>query len=330
MIYDNVLKPIGQTPLINLKDKDFDNINVYVKLEGFNPTGSIKDRAANYVLNKLLNTGEINKDTTIVESSSGNFGIALASYCKQLNLKFCCVIDPNILPINEKIIRSLAKEVIKVTERDKTGGFLLTRIGMVNHILDTRENCYWVNQYSNPYVAEAYYNTLGVEVCNELAIDYIFIGVSSGGTITGLSRRVKERYPNAKIIAVDSVGSIIFKNQPQKRYIPGIGSSMKPNIIKLAFIDDVVFVEESETVKNCVELLNKHLILAGGSSGSTFAAIKQYFKGKKFGKKPNVVSIFADRGDRYASTIYNDEWVDKYMNQKRLEVASDLIWEAVK
>lgn len=316
MVYENALNAIGKTPLIHVTDNEMDNVNLYVKLEGFNPTGSVKDRAASYVLNKLLNTGEINSRTTIIESSSGNFGIALASYCKLLNLKFCCVIDPNILSINEKIIKSLASEVIKVTERDKTGGFLLSRIAEVENFITTRGNCYWVNQYSNPYVAEAYSNTIGEEICDEVEIDYIFLGVSSGGTITGISRSVKERYPHAKVIAVDSVGSVIFRNQPQKRYIPGIGSSMRPEIIEQAFIDDVVFVEEWEAAHNCVDLLNKHFILAGGSSGSTFAAIKQYFNGKKFHKKPNVVSIFADRGDRYASTIYNDEWFNKYMIPK--------------
>lgn len=316
MVYENVLNAIGKTPLIHVKDNEIDNANVYVKLEGLNPTGSVKDRAASYVLNKLLNTGEINSNTTIIESSSGNFGIALASYCKMLNLKFCCVIDPNILSINEKIIKNLASEVIKVTERDKTGGFLLSRLAEVENFITTRGNCYWVNQYSNPIVAEAYSSTIGEEICEEIEIDYIFLGVSSGGTITGISRKVKERYPNAKVIAVDSVGSVIFRNQPQKRYIPGIGSSMRPEIIEQAFIDDVVFVEESEAANNCIDLLNKHFILAGGSSGSTFAAIKQYFKGKSFRKKPNVVSIFADRGDRYASTIYNDEWFNKYMFPK--------------
>lgn len=324
-MYENLLNAIGNTPLINLKDEELDNINLYVKLEGWNPTGSVKDRAANYVLNKLLQSGEITKNTTIVESSSGNFGIALANYCKKLGLKFCCVIDPNILPINEKIIRSLAYKVIKVTKRDKTGGFLLTRIALIKEMLASGGDYYWMNQYGNPYVAEAYYNTVGKEICDEVNIDYLFAGVSSGGTITGMSRRVKETYPESTVVAVDTEGSVIFKNKPKKRYIPGIGSSMRPTIIEKAFIDDVVMIEECDAAATCMDLLKNHYILAGGSSGSCFTAIKRYFKGKKFDKKPNVVTIFADRGDRYENTIYNTEWVNKYMNKGMQEIAADLV-----
>lgn len=324
-MYENLLNAIGNTPLINIKDEELDNINLYVKLEGWNPTGSVKDRAASYVLNKLLQSGEITKNTTIVESSSGNFGIALANYCKKLGLKFCCVIDPNILPINEKIIRSLAYKVIKVTKRDKTGGFLLTRIALIKEMLASGGDYYWMNQYGNPYVAEAYYNTIGKEICDEVNIDYLFAGVSSGGTITGISRRVKEAYPESTVVAVDTEGSVIFKNEPKKRYIPGIGSSMRPTIIEKAFIDDVMMIEECDAAATCMDLLKNHYILAGGSSGSCFTAIKKYFKGKKFDKKPNVVTIFADRGDRYENTIYNTEWVNKYMNNGMQEVAADLV-----
>lgn len=324
-MYENLLNAIGNTPLINIKDEELDNINLYVKLEGWNPTGSVKDRAASYVLNKLLQSGEITKNTTIVESSSGNFGIALANYCKKLGFKFCCVIDPNILPINEKIIRSLAYKVIKVTKRDKTGGFLLTRIALIKEMLASGGDYYWMNQYGNPYVAEAYYNTIGKEICDEVNVDYLFAGVSSGGTITGISRRVKEAYPESIVVAVDTEGSVIFKNEPKKRYIPGIGSSMRPTIIEKAFIDDVMMIEECDAAATCMDLLKNHYILAGGSSGSCFTAIKKYFKGKKFDKKPNVVTIFADRGDRYENTIYNTEWVNKYMNNGMQEVAADLV-----
>ncbi|HEY9187567.1 MAG TPA: 2,3-diaminopropionate biosynthesis protein SbnA [Ignavibacteria bacterium] len=310
MLKNSILSSVGKTPMVTLRDKKLENINLFVKLEGNNPTGSVKDRAASYVLDKLLETGEINKDTTIIESSSGNFGISLASYCKEKGLKYCCVIDPNILPINETIIRSLATEVIKVTERDETGGFLKTRIRLIEELICAKENYYWVNQYGNPYVAEAYYNSIGVEICNEVKVDYAFIGVSSGGTITGISNRIKKEYPHSKIIAVDSIGSLVFTDKPQKRYIPGIGSSMRPKIIEKAIIDDVVLISEADTAKKCLELLKKHSILVGGSSGTVIAAIEKYFRNKKFKDKPNVVCLFADRGDRYAGTIYCDEWLN--------------------
>ena len=310
----NILDNVGMTPLTSIRLEELSNIELYLKLEYYNPTGSVKDRAANYIIKKLLDLGEINKDTIMIESSSGNFGIALSAYCKKYGLSFYCVIDPNITPVNETIIRKLSTCTFKVTEKDSYGGYLLERIKKVKQLLNNNSNAYWVNQYANLHNAEAYYNTLGNELCNEIdEIDYVFVGVSSGGTITGVSRRIKEKYPNAKVIAVDSVGSVIFGGQAAKRYIPGIGSSMVPDILKHAKIDEVVLVDEISSISMCHELLEKHSIFAGGSSGSVFAAIKKYFKNKTLNKKVNVVAIFADRGDRYSNTIYNKEWYEKLL-----------------
>lgn len=310
-----ILKEVGNTPIVNIKIEDIPNINLYSKLEYNNPTGSVKDRAASYIIKKLLKLKEINEDTTIIESSSGNFGIALSSYCKYYGLKFICVVDSNITATNEMLISTLSNSMIKVTEPDSSGGYLLNRIKKVNELLYTIDNSYWINQYANPYNAEAYYNTLGNEICSELDnIDYIFIGVSSGGTITGVSQKIKDQFPKAKVIAVDIFGSVIFGGYPKKRYIPGIGSSMVPQILKYAKIDEVVTVDEIDTVKCCYELLHKYSIFAGGSSGSVYAAIKKYFSDKKIDGQKNVVTIFPDRGDRYSNTIYSDEWCMKVFN----------------
>lgn len=317
MIYDNILEKTGKTPLVKIKLKDFDYINLFAKLEHYNPMGSVKDRSASYILNKILSSGEINKDTVIIESSSGNFGIALSAYCKKYGLKFYCVVDPNISPTNEYLIKTLSTKMIKVTEVDENGGYLLNRIKKVKQLQKEIPNSYWVNQYGNPYNAEAYRETLGKELCEDIdIIDYVFLGVSSGGTITGISQKVKDIFPNAKIIAVDVDGSVIFGGEPKKRYIPGIGSSMVPSILKEAKIDEIFMTDEYSTVEMCHELLKEHCLFLGGSSGSVFSAIKKYFKEKSFSRKQNVVAIFADRGDRYISTIYNDEWCKKFLEKK--------------
>lgn len=305
---------LGNTPIIRLDDKELKNINLFIKMEGVNPTGSVKDRAATYIINKITDMGFINRDTTIIESSSGNFGIALSAYCKSKELKFYCVIDPLISEVNEMLIKKYSTKVIKVNERDKNGAYLLNRIKKVEEILSQTPNSYWINQYANKYNSEAYYHTLGNEMCREVEnIDYVFVGVSSGGTITGVSRKIKEVYPNAKVIAVDIIGSVIFGGEPKKRYIPGIGSSRVPEILSLAQIDEVIAIDEREVVRECNNILLHHKIFAGGSSGAVFSAIKQYFYGKSFARKPNIVTLFADRGDRYANTIYNDQWCKKYI-----------------
>lgn len=314
----DILENVGNTPLREFVVPELPLINLFIKLEGCNPTGSVKDRPAHFILKKELENGTINAETLIIESSSGNLGIALASYCKKFGLRFCCVIDKNISPFNETILRSLCPEVIKITEPDENGGYLLNRIRKISELKRQIKNGYWVNQYANPYNAEAHYKTLGVELCQQLKkIDYVFVGVSSGGTVTGLSRRMKEEHPETKIIAVDSWGSVIFGGAPQKRYIPGIGSSMVPSILKEAKIDEVVSVTEDAAIRACRDFKKKHSMLIGGSSGSVFAAIKKYFADKKNDDKPNIVAIFADRGERYMDTIYNDAWCMAKFNLKK-------------
>lgn len=314
----NILDTVGNTPLVAINIKNKTNFNLFAKLEFCNPTGSVKDRAASYVIKKILDEGIINKDTTLIESSSGNFGVALSAYSKMYGLKFICIIDKNTSPVNEMLIKAHGAQIIKVNEPDKYGGYLLNRIRKIKEIIKTTSNIYWINQYENPLNAKAYYETLGNEICNGVDgnIDYIFLGVSSGGTITGVSQRIKEKFPKAKVIAVDIFGSVIFGNAPMKRYIPGIGSSMVPKILQSALIDDVVWVTEIETVKCCKELLQEHAIFAGGSSGSVYAAIKKYFSIREIKETLNVVCIFPDRGERYCNTVYNDCWYNEYLMDK--------------
>lgn len=310
---EHILHTPSNTPVVRLKLDGLDHIQVFAKLEYMNPTGSVKDRAASYLIEKLLRQREIDKDTVLIESTSGNFGIALSAYCRYHGLKFHCVIDSNISSENEMLIRMMGSTVHKVTERDVTGGYLLNRIKKVGELQTVIPNSYWVNQYQNPYNAEAYYNTLGSEICDAVdSIDYVFLGVSSGGTITGVSQKVKERYPNATIVAVDIVGSVIFGGQPRKRFIPGIGSSMIPDILSSAKIDEVVMIDEWTTIAMCHELYLKHSLFAGGSSGSVYAAIKQFFNENRGIRSANAVFILADRGERYMNTIYNDEWVRNF------------------
>ncbi len=309
----SILEKVGNTPIVSLDIRGYSKLNVFAKLEFCNPTGSVKDRAASYIIKKGFEKGFINKDTTLIESSSGNFGVALSAFARYNGLKFICVIDKNVSPINETLIKSYGAKVIKVEEPDIFGGYLLNRIKTVKNILETNANTYWINQYESLLNAEAYYKSLAEEICNEVpgdGIDYVFMGVSSGGTITGVSQKVKERYPNARVIAVDIFGSVIFGKEPSKRLIPGIGSSMRPKILNHAKIDDVVWVSEVETAEACRELLKEHFLFAGGSSGSVYAAIKKYFADKEVEEPANVVCILPDRGERYISTVYNAGWVN--------------------
>jgi 2,3-diaminopropionate biosynthesis protein SbnA len=305
----NILEKVGNTPVVTIKIEEFSNLNLTLKLEAYNPTGSVKDRAAYYILKKLLDRSIITSNTVIIESTSGNFGVALSAYCKYYGLKFIAVVDPNITSMNEMLIAANGAEIIKVTKQDKYGGYLLTRIEKIKELTESLEDSYWINQYENPLNAAAYYHTLGKEMCFHMEnIDYVFMGVSSGGTITGVSQKIKENYPDAKIIAVDVEGSVIFNNAARKRYIPGIGSSMVPKILSHARIDEVVLVNEVDTIDACYELLKKYNLFAGGSSGSVLAGIKKYFSERDMFQTVNAIAVFPDRGERYYDTIFNPAW----------------------
>ena len=302
------LRPTPHVPLA------MEHMNLFAKLEYVNPVGSIKDRPAYWILKRAAERGEICDETTVIESSSGNFASALAAFTRLVGLRFIPVIDPNISSTYESFLRRTCSRVVKVEDRDDTGGFLKTRLQMVKQLCDTIPNAYWTNQYGNPDAVEAHYELTAGEICADFAsLDYVFIGVSTGGTIAGLSRRLKERYPKVRIIAVDTQGSVIFGDTPRKRHIPGVGSSIVPPLLSHASIDDVVLIPERETAAACRELLQIHGLFAGGSSGTVFAAVKRYATRMGGGKpkRPTVLFVCADRGTPYLDTVFDPTWTAK-------------------
>ncbi len=295
---------VGNTPLIRIEEE----MTYFAKLEGANPFGSMKDRAAAFVIKTLLDSGLINSKTEIIESSSGNFGIALAAVCKIYGLNFTCVIDPMIALANQKLLKLYGAKLILADKCDENGSYLSNRLSIINTILSCRNDVYWINQYNNPLMIQAYEKT-AVEILERLGqIDYIFVPVSTCGCIAGLSVRLKQENPDINVVAVDILGSKIFEDSCCVRHIPGMGASIRPKNLQHALIDQIVVVSETECVYECQRLL-KQGILAGASSGATVAAIrKEYNQSNLSG---NIVAIFPDRGERYLDTIYNAHWLSK-------------------
>jgi N-(2-amino-2-carboxyethyl)-L-glutamate synthase len=302
----NTLRPTPHVPL------RMEGMNLFAKLEYVNPVGSIKDRAAYWILKRAVERGEICEETTVIESSSGNFASALAAFTRLLGLRFIPVIDPNISAAYESFLRRVCPTVVKVEERDDTGGFLKTRLQMVKHLCDTTPNAYWTNQYGNLDAMEAHYELTAGEICADFdSLDFVFIGVSTAGTIAGVSRRLKECYPKIRVVAVDTEGSVIFGSAPRKRHIPGIGSSIVPQLLSHAEIDEVVLISERQTVEACQELLTTHGLFVGGSSGTAFAAIKRHAARIAGSRRPTVLFLCADRGTPYLDTVFDPAWATR-------------------
>jgi 2,3-diaminopropionate biosynthesis protein SbnA len=306
-LLNNIGELIGNTPLHKLSLPDR---NLYVKLESHNIFGSIKDRPAYFIMRNAIRKGFVNQNTIVIESTSGNFGIALAGICNTLKIKFIAVIDPNISKEKQQILELLCHRVIKVTKADHSGGYLLTRIAAVQAFCRETANAFNPNQYKNPDNYLSYYHTLGEEICSAFAsLDFIFVSVSSCGTIIGLSRKLKEKFPDLKVIAVDVEGSLIFTDQPKERKISGIGAGLRSEFIDLGYIDDVIILKQEEIIAGCKELLNEHSLLLGASSGAAYFAARKYLSETDCPKGSHSLFISPDSGASYLNNIYSEDWV---------------------
>jgi 2,3-diaminopropionate biosynthesis protein SbnA len=295
-----------QTDIVRLPHP---RLHLVAKREWANPSGSVKDRSAYWILREAVRRGEITPGTTVVESSSGNFALSLALFCRWLGIRFVPVLDPNVNASTENALRGACERVEKVDRADRAGGFLLSRLARVAELLEEIDDAYWPNQYSNLDAARGHYELTGAELVAALGrIDYLFVGVGTGATIAGLSRRVAESWAQVAVVAVDVEGSVIFGGDPRRRRIPGIGSSIRPPLIDEAVIKEVVTVSEWDEVTGCRQLLRDHGVFAGGSTGCVYAAINAYFESYR-GPPPVVAFLCADRGDPYRDTVYDPDWV---------------------
>lgn len=290
--------------------------DVFLKLEGFNVTGSIKVKTAIGLIDDLEKRGlAIPHKTVIIESSSGNLGIALAMVCAIKGYKFFCVTDSNATRANIRGMQLYGAEVIVADERDSAGGFLETRFQIIDELLQKYEHSVWLNQYANAANKNIHANQTGKEITRQFKqVDWVFIGAGTTGTLGGVSECVRQAYPNVKIVAVEPVGSVTFGGRPGKRNIPGVGTSVRPEIAELCNPDRVVSIEETETVKACLSFVESHHLLVGGSTGTLLAALKQL--APEFQQGETIVAISADLGEKYMETVYDPEWVERNIRSK--------------
>ncbi|HEY0604129.1 MAG TPA: 2,3-diaminopropionate biosynthesis protein SbnA [Herpetosiphonaceae bacterium] len=310
MIHDSVASCIGRTPLVSL-GRLFPQrgLEVIAKVEALNPGGSMKDRPARFIVERGLRDGTIQPDTHLIESSSGNLGIALAMLARVHHLSFTCVVDPHISPDNLRMLQLFGARIEMVSQPDEHGNYLKARIARVQELLKRTPRGYWINQYANQLNWQAHYYDTAGEILADLdrPIDCLVVAVSTTGTILGLARRLREVYPGLRVVAVDAVGSVIFGGAPGPRAIPGLGANRVPELLSPDEIDEVVYVADVDSARACRELVLHEGILAGGSSGSVIAGIQQL--APDFPRPYRVLTLLPDRGERYLDLVYDDAWV---------------------
>ena len=287
--------------------------DVFLKLEGFNVTGSIKVKTAIGLIEDLEERGRAKpNETVIIESSSGNLGIALSMVCAVKGYRFICVTDSNATRANIRGMQLYGAEVIVIRERDTAGGFLENRFKMINRLLNSEPNAIWLNQYENIANKQVHAEQTANEIAREFEhVDWIFIGAGTTGTLGGVSERLREVYPNIRVVAVEPKGSVTFGGRPGQRNIPGIGTSVRPRIADLAKPDKVVAIEESRTVETCLAFVRDYHLLVGGSTGTVLTAIQDFYS--DFTPGETIVAISADLGDKYLDTVYDPEWIREHI-----------------
>ncbi|MEH0974703.1 2,3-diaminopropionate biosynthesis protein SbnA [Micromonospora sp. CPCC 205546] len=280
---------------------------VHLKLEGVNVAGSIKIKTAVQMLTDLEQAGSVDGSRRLIESSSGNLGVALALVCAERGYPFTCVTDPNASVSAVRKMQALGTEVIEVRERDQTGNYLGTRIALIQSMCREDPNLLWLNQYANASNWRAHYRMTAPEILAAFPhVDHLVIGAGTTGTLMGCARYFREHSPGTTIVGVDSVGSVTFGGTPGRRHIPGIGASRRPEITDSSLIDRLLMVDEADAIRMCRSLAQRGLPV-GGSTGSVLHSLRHL--GDVLTPESVVVAVSPDMGDKYLDTIYSDDWV---------------------
>jgi 2,3-diaminopropionate biosynthesis protein SbnA len=290
-----------------------------LKCEGFNFAGSIKLRSAAWLVTAAEQAGRLHGDSVLIESSSGNLGLAVGVIAASRGLRFVCVTDPRCSPDTVSLMRALGVEVVVVSEPDPVGGFLKSRLDHVRSRCAADARYVWLDQYANPANWRAHHDlTAAVIATDHPDLDVLFVGAGTGGTVMGCARYFQAAGGRTKVVAVDAAGSVSFGGRPGTRLIPGLGTGVRPPLIDPSLVDDVVHVTEVDTVRCCRALARRGLLL-GGSSGTVISGAMSWLSAHDPGERMSAVAVSPDLGDRYAHTVYDDEWVLEHLGAAALE-----------
>ena len=298
-IKNSIIDLVGNTPLLALRrieKKENVDANLIAKLEYFNPAGSVKDRVAKAIILDALEKGEINKDTILVEPTSGNTGIGLASVAAALGMKLIITMPETMSIERRKLMKAYGAELVLT---DGTKG----AIAKANEIVEKTPNCFIPGQFNNMVNPKTHEEITGPEIWKEAEgkVDVFVAGVGTGGTISGVGKYLKEKNPDVKVIAVEPATSpVLSEGRSGPHKIQGIGSGFIPETLDTTIYDEVIKVTNEEAFSMGREIARTEGVLVGISSGAALWAAVEVAKRPECAGK-NIVVFFPDTGDRYLS-----------------------------
>jgi cysteine synthase A len=299
-IFENITDAIGFTPLVRINKLVDNDVTVLAKMESFNPCGSVKDRIALAMIEDAEEKGLIKEDTVIIEPTSGNTGIGLASVCAAKGYKLLLTMPESMSIERRKLLKIFgAQLVLTPAEKGMTGA-----IEKANELMSQNKNAFMPQQFKNPANPRIHRDTTAVELWNDTdgRIDIFVSGVGTGGTITGCAELFKQKNKNIKIVAVEPADSpVLSGGKPGPHKIQGIGAGFIPDVLNTKIIDEIITVSTADAMKTARQLAAYEGILAGVSSGAAMWAAIELSK-RPENKAKTIVVILPDTGERYIST----------------------------
>jgi N-(2-amino-2-carboxyethyl)-L-glutamate synthase len=293
--------------------------SLFLKCEGFNFAGSIKLKAATEMVEAAERDGILTPGSILVESSSGNLGVALSMIAASKGYRFLCVTDSRCNRSTRRLMEALGSEVhvISVAAADAPGGLLGARLEYVRKLCASDDRYVWLNQYSNPGNWQAHYRRTAPAIVRQFPhLDVLFVGAGTTGTLMGCARYLREWHRPVRIVAVDTVGSVTFGGPPARRMIPGLGTSVRPPLLDESYVDEVLRVEEVDTIRAC-QRMAKRGFLFGGSTGTVVSGAIGWLA-QHDAPDLTAVAIAPDLGERYLDTVYQPDWVQEFYAEEEL------------
>lgn len=309
-VYIDLTVPIGRRLLL--------------RCEGFNFGGSVKMRTAAAMVAAAERDGALRASTVLVESSSGNLGVALSAVAAGRGVPFVCVTDTRCNPSAIRAMKALGARVEVVDEPDPEGGLLGARKQRVRSLCRDNRHYLWLNQYENPANWIAHYEGTAPAIGKRFPdLDVLFIGAGTGGTLMGCVRWFRDNGTVVRVVAIDVVGSANLGGPSGPRLIPGLGAHLPAPALDLSAVDDTVYVTEADTIRTCRALAARGFLL-GGSTGTVVSGAMDWLSRNDPDRGLNSVVIAADLGDRYLDTVYDDRWVAERYGAAAVEPA---VWD---